>query len=134
VIDDEVLTSLIYTVEVIFTNSDEYSFTGQTNANVIAGQTTSSYNDCIVLTPTPTRTPCAVNQPILLRYHPSSGALSCSQSPSTYYTFDNTNYATTDRLFTNNNCTGVAIDGYYSNGIIVRYWNGTNLGAPVGCN
>ena len=49
VVTDKVLTSLICNVEVIFTNSDEYSIVdGQTNAIVIPGQMTSEYNDCPV--------------------------------------------------------------------------------------
>jgi hypothetical protein len=76
---------------------------------------------------------CNYNEPILLGYHPSSGELACVQSQSTYYTFDNTNYATTDKLYTNDNCTGIAPTGYYSNGVIVRYWSGANLNAAIGC-
>jgi hypothetical protein len=103
------------------------------NINVTGAPTTTSTTTSTSSTTTTSTTICLNNQPISLRYHLSSGALSCSQSPSTYYTFDNTNYTTTDKLFTNNNCTGVAPVGYYSNGSIFRYWNGTNLGTPSGC-
>lgn len=45
---DKVLTSLIYTVEIVFNNATEFSITNeQTNAIVIPGQTTSSYNSCV---------------------------------------------------------------------------------------
>jgi hypothetical protein len=55
VVTDKVLTSLIYNVEVVFNNSDEYSIVaGQTNAVVIPGQLTSEYNDCPVPTTTTT--------------------------------------------------------------------------------
>jgi len=54
-VEDKVLTSLIYNVEVVFNNSDEYSIVaGQTNAVVIPGQLTSEYNDCPVPTTTTT--------------------------------------------------------------------------------
>ena len=44
----KVLTSLIYTVEIVFNNATEFSITNeQTNAIVIPGQTTSSYNSCV---------------------------------------------------------------------------------------
>jgi hypothetical protein len=57
VITDKVLTSLIYTVEVVFNNSDEYLIDGeQTNAVVIPGQLTSEYDDCSVSTTTTTTT------------------------------------------------------------------------------
>jgi len=46
---DKVLTSLIYTVNVVFNNASEYDIIdGQTNAVVIMGQTTSDYNDCVL--------------------------------------------------------------------------------------
>ena len=48
VVTDKVLTSLIYTVEVVFDDASEYLIAGgQTNAVVIPGQLTSEYNDCI---------------------------------------------------------------------------------------
>lgn len=54
---DKVLTSLIYTVEVIFNNSDEYFITDeQTNATVIPEQLTSSFDNCPVITTTTTTT------------------------------------------------------------------------------
>lgn len=47
VVTDKVLTSLIYTVEAMFSDNSDYFITdGQTNAIVIPGQITSSYNDC----------------------------------------------------------------------------------------
>ena len=47
VVTDKVLTSLIYTVEVVFNDASEYLIAdGQTNAVVIPGQLTSEYNDC----------------------------------------------------------------------------------------
>jgi len=48
VVTDKVLTSLIYTVEVVFDDASEYLIAGgQTNAVVIPGQLTSEYNNCI---------------------------------------------------------------------------------------
>lgn len=45
---DKVLTSLIYTVNVIFNDASEFDIIGeQTNAVVILDQTTSSYNSCV---------------------------------------------------------------------------------------
>lgn len=44
---DKVLTSLIYTVEVVFNDASEYLISdGQTNAIVIPEQMTSEYNNC----------------------------------------------------------------------------------------
>lgn len=44
---DKVLTSLIYDVEIIFNDASEFSISNeQTNAIVIPGQLTSSYNSC----------------------------------------------------------------------------------------
>jgi hypothetical protein len=50
VVTDKVLTSLIYTVEVVFNDASEYLIAGgQTNAVVTPGiQLTSEYNDCPV--------------------------------------------------------------------------------------
>jgi len=48
VVTNKVLTSLIYTVEVVFNNGDDYLISNeQTNAIVIPGQLTSSFNNCI---------------------------------------------------------------------------------------
>lgn len=48
VVTDKVLTSLIYTVNIIFNNATEFDIIdGQTNAIVIPEQTTSSYNSCV---------------------------------------------------------------------------------------
>jgi len=47
VVTDKVLTSLIYTVEVVFNDASDYLIIdGQTNAVVIPGQLTSEYNNC----------------------------------------------------------------------------------------
>jgi len=49
VVTDKVLTSLIYTVEVVFSDASEHSIiNGQTNAIVIPGQLDSSYNNCTI--------------------------------------------------------------------------------------
>ena len=48
VVTDKVLTSLIYTVNIIFNNATEFDIIdGQTNAIVIPEQTTSEYNSCV---------------------------------------------------------------------------------------
>lgn len=45
---DKVLTSLIYSVEIVFNDATEFFITNeQTNAAVIPDQTTSEYNSCI---------------------------------------------------------------------------------------
>ena len=48
-VTDKVISSLIYSVEIICTNSDELPpiYNEQTNAVVTSGQTTSSYNSCV---------------------------------------------------------------------------------------
>ena len=77
---------------------------------------------------------CNATSSILLSYSPLSASNACSAgNETTYFTFDGSNFTTTDLLYTNNNCTGVAPNGYYSNGTIVRYWNGSNLATPTGC-
>lgn len=79
---DKVLTSLIYTVEIVFNDASEYLITdGQTNAIVIPGQMTSSYNDCITTTPTPTITPTPTNTPTNTQTPtPTSDGLVCASS------------------------------------------------------
>lgn len=78
-------------------------------------------------------TVCSFNSPIVLKYSTVQANACSALNSATYFTFDNANYATTDGLFTNNDCTGAASVGYYSNGVITRHWNGTNFATPVGC-
>jgi len=77
---NKVLTSLIYTVETMFSDNSDYFITDeQTNAIVIPGQTTSSYNNCIptTQTPTPTQTSTPTQTPTMTPTSTSTTANPC---------------------------------------------------------
>jgi hypothetical protein len=99
---------------------------------VLENYFTLNYDDTCLLACTAPST-CNFTSPIILTYSIIQGDACSASNATTYFTFDNANYATTDKLYTNNDCTGIAPNGYYANGTIVRYWNGTNLATPVGC-
>jgi hypothetical protein len=87
---------------------------------------------------TTTTVQCNITSPIKLSYSGDSGAIACSlydvNTAPTYYTFNNASFATTDQLNETPLCTRRAGVGYYSDGIISRYFNANgNFGTPVAC-
>ena len=95
-VTDKVLTSLIYSVTAVFSDSDEYIITDeQTNAIVIPGQTTSSFNNCPTTTTSTssTTTTTTTAAPTVYTYYFSVGRTSSLQACGETIPYDNIFYS-----------------------------------------
>ena len=91
----------------------------------------------ITVTATPSITP-STSQPaglieVLLAYSSKNEFTACNGAAATYYS-DNSNLNNMSVLWTDAAGTIAAPAGYYSDTVVVRYWNGTDfIGFPVFC-
>jgi hypothetical protein len=148
VVTDKVLTSLIYYVEAMFSDNSDYfipnvNYSGQTNAIVLAGQITSSYNNCPITTTTSststtTTTSAPLEPGITLSVSNDSAAQACAfygdPGSEVYYYADDIWYIATG-LYQNPAMTILApANFWYCNGVYARLWDGSSfVGNPVTC-
>lgn len=70
---------------------------------------------------------------ISLRYNAKSSRLACATSISTRYS-DNTDLFLATMLYSDSLCSNPAVAGWYSDGTLVRFWDGTSFsGFPEVC-
>jgi len=85
---------------------------------------------------TTTTTTALVCYTIYLKYDSSVGSFACSSSDNPY-NIDAYNFTSATKIYTypgGATCSSFASNGYYSDGSVYRYWNGSSLGTAVSCS
>lgn len=90
---------------------------------------------CIAPTTTPPTTQAPQFTTIYLGYNSVSSATACGETMSPYYILSGDSFSTATYLYSDTNGS-YALTGYYSNGGVWRYWDGssTNFSPPVNCD